>query len=1045
MASEKIYKKDFNNMLLRGSFLHERTFAVKNHGAIPDMYVAALHPLQLAARASSSISLHQRISRLEHQARALPQAGIPEWYQYLSSVLNVETDATPAYLRNFPFITALAPLVAVFTQELRGTFPDLSLTIMESAQTALLRRLLQVAGVTLYTDYQEYCRRTGKTPSLEIYEQWSRNFLNGEWGNIADTYPVLIRFIHMTHSNFLTLATEVIQRFYIDKNNIAELIDTNKDITLENIIFDLSDYHHDGRTVCRLLLNEGNRVIYKPKSMANEEWFFSCLLPKLPTFAQSIGHIGVINRHEYGWAEDITKLIADKPDAEMPLNIGRIVALFYALNATDMHAENMIFHDGKAYPIDVETILNSVPGSLRADDQTWKTWSVLSTELLQYKYSRSAMENRGNGFSAAASYAPFKKIYFSYCTEKGIEIDFYDPSIFDPETLEEESSAKAPEMIVDPQIFCEAYTEITDVYRNSQLKVPTEMVTRHIFRDTMFYERIVQRLSQPKLLTDGALLSLDLAGLYIDLKNLPESDSSQRACLIDHEITQLLAGDVPLFWHSPHSKDLMSHNGLVAKDFYKKTGYECFHDKIIHAEPEDIREQSYLMEASFIKNEGASVETAHDKKASVDKNSVLDHCRKMALLTISRAIIKTGKQAQWVSYLSDTSGKTLQPAIVGNSYYSGYWGILSFLMAAHSVLEANNQTCTTLKKFLEHEAAYWRTATLPTPDDIASSGLGIAGIGGELIALTLLYERDSRWKFVSERIEHIVSAVPDHLINQDVYHDVIGGNAGLLLALTRIVRSSLFKKMPHESRIRIQSLSHVALQRLIDSAQPQEKGLAWLPKQGEDKPLLGYAHGTAGIICAIQAICDNQLLFSISEECLTIARNVIVSALEYQSSQKHEASGSWIDLRSIVPENGPLNASWCHGWAGLGLCYIGQIRNEFSDEVVSAYKNICKTALHSDADTIDYYCCGTAGMVDFLLEAARLSNDNDLYTHARDNIAQSLHNLKELTHFTSRFGRIDPKMFPGLFQGITGIGYTALRLIDPALPSLCGFSARNVF
>ena len=35
-------------------------------------------------------------------------------------------------------------------------------------------------------------------------------------------------------------------------------------------------------------------------------------------------------------------------------------------------------------------------------------------------------------------------------------------------------------------------------------------------------------------------------------------------------------------------------------------------------------------------------------------------------------------------------------------------------------------------------------------------------------------------------------------------------------------------------------------------------------------------------------------------------------------------------------------------------------------------------------------------------------------------------------------GDADPGLFPGLFQGSSGVGYTALRFIDHQIPSLSG-------
>lgn len=1030
--------EDLASFLLRASFLHERTEELAStQPSFLSAYAEALEPLREAYRDTPIPSLEARVQRLEQQINStITQQASAAWYDHFLRMGAQTSESPNEHYQEFPFAAAFLPPVSLLTKALKLKFPHLPTAIQQSVQIAFMRRLLQIAGMTLYIDYRSYCREADTSPSLRVYEEWGKTFSRGEWLRIGYQYPILMRFIHAAHENFLTLVSEVLNRFNLDYADIHILYgkETSPPI-LNDIEFDLSDLHNHGRTVCRLIMSDGRSLIYKPKSLANEHWFFSDLLPKIPNFSNSIGHIQIINRGGYGWAEDITNPISPhKKNEHMPVDTGRIVALFYALNATDMHAENVVFQHGKAYPVDLETIFNSAPRWLSSGTPTWERWTVLSTELLQYRFSQSAIGNRGNGFSAAAPYAPFRKVYFMFSDQEGVTTELYDPVTFNQETENPVSMSDAPKFHLDSNDFCKAYDDIKSAYLHMDLRAPPHALTRHIFRDTMFYERVLQRLSQPQLLSDGAILSLDLAGLYMQLKGMPDTAIEPTARLIDDEIQQILCGDVPLFWHKTHSTDLYSHNGVIVKKFFEKSGAALFEDKLLHATTEDIREQSYLMEASIITQNFSELSvpvTAPDRS----EDFILSSCRDMAHLIIDRAIIKPSKQAAWISYLSDTSGRHMQPAIIGNSYYSGYWGILSFLTAAQSVLPRHPIPDYTVDKFMARECAYWKNATHLTASDIQKADLGIAGIGGEILAMILLLERREEWQHLVARLSHILKTIPPESLSLDRHLDIIGGCAGFLISLVRLISSSVWKQVDptvHDVTCR---LARCATQRLIKTILPQESGSAWLPEAGEALPLVGYAHGTSGIIAALQSTYRYADSFRLTQQDKSDIRVAIEGALAYHHSQRHQKSGSWNDRRSLSPENSTLNFSWCHGLPGMGLGLLTLIDYPYA---IDDIERVVALSCQMEKDAIDYYCCGTTGMADFLLEASRLRSDKSIYNTAEKHAICSLENLSNLTRFSSRFGQINPKMFPGLFQGISGIGYTALRFVDTSLPSLSG-------
>ena len=83
----------------------------------------------------------------------------------------------------------------------------------------------------------------------------------------------------------------------------------------------------------------------------------------------------------------------------------------------------------------------------------------------------------------------------------------------------------------------------------------------------------------------------------------------------------------------------------------------------------------------------------------------------------------------------------------------------------------------------------------------------------------------------------------------------------------------------------------------------------------------------------------------------------------------------------------------------------------------------------------DHLCCGAMGRVDTMIEGACRLNRQDLLDAAHQQAASLVRRARRAGGYETQTGR--GMTDPGFFSGISGIGYTLLRLIDPdALPSV---------
>ena len=82
----------------------------------------------------------------------------------------------------------------------------------------------------------------------------------------------------------------------------------------------------------------------------------------------------------------------------------------------------------------------------------------------------------------------------------------------------------------------------------------------------------------------------------------------------------------------------------------------------------------------------------------------------------------------------------------------------------------------------------------------------------------------------------------------------------------------------------------------------------------------------------------------------------------------------------------------------------------------------------------DTLCCGTLGSIEFLSEAGDVLGRTDL----RDRASRRLLAVVETARSTGdyRWSNGTSRFNLGLFRGVAGVGYTALRRVDASLPNV---------
>jgi lantibiotic modifying enzyme len=125
---------------------------------------------------------------------------------------------------------------------------------------------------------------------------------------------------------------------------------------------------------------------------------------------------------------------------------------------------------------------------------------------------------------------------------------------------------------------------------------------------------------------------------------------------------------------------------------------------------------------------------------------------------------------------------------------------------------------------------------------------------------------------------------------------------------------------------------------------------------------------------------------------------------------------------------------WCSGAPGIGLARLsapgapgdGHIRRDI-DAALAFTTNPANLP-----GARDHLCCGLSGGVDFLLEAARARSEPSLLREAERRMAIMIARAAANGGYAFPVDDMGAVFSPGLFTGLSGVGYTALRLASAA-------------
>lgn len=176
------------------------------------------------------------------------------------------------------------------------------------------------------------------------------------------TYPVMYGNVMHYMENSVNNIWEVLERFDRDKDEINQRFWPNLSCTeircLEGCC---SDPHRGGRQVYIIRMDNGERLVYKPRSLAVDSVYQNLLSWLFDGLGISSWQNRIWDRGEYGWSQWVSQRTCTSQEELLRYyrRMGILLCVSYLLGSEDMHYENLIACGEYPVIIDLETAVGS--------------------------------------------------------------------------------------------------------------------------------------------------------------------------------------------------------------------------------------------------------------------------------------------------------------------------------------------------------------------------------------------------------------------------------------------------------------------------------------------------------------------------------------------------------------------------------------------------------------------------------------------------------------------------------------------------------------
>ena len=864
---------------------------------------------------------------------------------------------------------------------------------------------------------------SGETPEARYVSFIEQLGQPGRVRALVEEYPVLFRLLAAKIDTWVEVSLEMVERLCSEWTAIKTTFNVGSEpAVLTQIESKGRNTRRGGRAVHILTFDTGFKVVYKPRSLAVEAHF-----QELLDWLNQCGHqpgfrlLKLLNQGTHGWVEWLTAAECSSTVAleRFYQRQGAYLALFYALEATDFHLDNVIATGEHPMFIDLEALFHprrtepNLPAlEQKLDDDIY--YSVLRTGLLP-EPELGQSEASGFDLSGLAGTGGQQTPYqVPKWENKGTDTMRL---VRQPTTISGGKNLPTlrgqPVCVVDfaPAIqegFVALYQLL--MQRRTELLNPNGPVARFAQDDIRILPRSGYRYSllfedsfHPDFMRDALDYERFLDRLWLAVEHEPTL-----ARLIPYEKADLRSGNIPLFTARADSRDAYNSSGQRIPNFFRQSGLEATRQRISALAEDDLARQCWFIQASLatvVKQES----NGYYRKPFVNPTSTASIVpSRQQLLDWAIAV---GSRLDQMAVRAEGEVSWAGVALVGNrhweiapldlSLYNGLPGVVLFLAQLGNVtgqvrwINLAQSAVATMQRYVSEEFA-------AGTDELTTIG-AFDGVGGLLYTLAHLqaYWQQPQLLQVADVFVTLMENPGGRDGEPGLANGVAGGLAGLL-ALHQV-------DLTTKTEIVAQQWGDYLLQ-----VSQRESG--W---QNNQSGIFGHSfdlfwHGTPGAAWALLALADLTQQDRFHQAALTLIDEAFASELD---AKEVAVPGVALSCLRLLP-------------------YIEDVAHR------ARLKKYLKTALqmtlphkfgpnHSLGQ-------GAFGCLDLLLQARAALNDEQwVITCLERKVAELVVTMRQDGWITGIPLGVES---PGLMAGLAGIGYGLLRLANPQqTPSILAF------
>ncbi|MGA5196484.1 type 2 lanthipeptide synthetase LanM family protein [Streptomyces exfoliatus] len=856
----------------------------------------------------------------------------------------------------------------------------------------------------------------GATPH-ERYQ----DFVARGWSDALEPFPVLRSAAGHVVRNAREAARELVRRLHADRDEVFRFSGIAPGDPLLSIGGADGDSHAHGRAVSILTFASGARLVYKPRDVSCEAAFETvvervnaeagCALPAARTLA----------RDGYGYVEYVEQEDIGGLSVPFMRACGQLAAVFYLLDARDMHFENILPTRRGPVAIDLETLLH--PSRVHAgptpeaegnayDEIGRSVYGIgILPLVLAGKNEDSGYVDLGFLGGDNQGVSPFKTMVFEHPFTDRIRVHLQarpseQRSTVVRESTEQEIHGLAGEMADGFRQVCEAVMRRPSWWTTLLEGLAPAMRLRYIHNPTSQYAQILRMAASAAAMADPALAQALLHRIAI-----PSRFSDRR--LVGSELRQMAERDVPYFTVPATGTTVHDCDGEDTGVRLDRTPLSRALAKAAALDEQAVRRQLRLLHSAFCSrfpDNHLSGGTAWNGQASTGERTGLERlARSLAdALTAGSLPDQYGHlPATWIGPLASAQAARPWPSgVLGYDLYTGRTGPALALAAAAA--HFGDERYERVARQVFERSAGILTDGVYELRSIRQSGAGAyTGTTGLLFALCEAGRilREPGWV---EAAQDAVPLVVEQLGPENT-PEVISGISGIATMIASIGGDHSLKALDGLTE---RLLRHV-----------EEPSGSWWEQSG-------FAHGVAGVLYALATLPDPTGHHSghhtdhPTGHRVDAAVGVLTDRLEsfYVPQERN-----W-STNSAFP--GRFSTGWCHGAAGIAMALSAVTARTADERAAERLEAALDNTFRQGFGRNLTWCHGDLGNIDVVRRIA--GADQELLERAAAVEARRLGPdvvAEKLADTGSRYAHTDSVMV-----GSSGVLLHLLGRLDDARP-----------